>query len=132
MSGDGRPTRRHDLWDDDETGPESTPARDDSTSPEPAPAAAGEPSTPADEQPRRSHRSEDDRATRRPAWLLPVAVLLVLALCGGGAFAALRGGGDDSACGGRKLTVAAGGVLSLIHISEPTRLYPKSRMASSA
>ncbi|MGO4132734.1 substrate-binding and VWA domain-containing protein [Janibacter sp. RAF20_2_2] len=107
MSGDGRPTRRHDLWDDDETGPESTPARDDSTSPEPAPAAAGEPSTPADEQPRRSHRSEDDRATRRPAWLLPVAVLLVLALCGGGAFAALRGGGDDSACGGRKLTVAA-------------------------
>ena len=28
--------------------------------------------------------------------------------------------------------VALGGALSLIHISEPTRLYPKSRMPSSA
>lgn len=35
-------------------------------------------------------------------------MLLVLALCGGGAFAALRGGGgDDTACGGKAITVAA-------------------------
>ncbi|WP_068266076.1 substrate-binding domain-containing protein [Janibacter limosus] len=104
MSGDGRPTRRHDLWDDEEpTGSESTAPQE----PTPPEAKGGAPE--ADARTRRSRRdSDDDEAKKRPAWLIPLAAVLALALCGGGAFAAL-GGSDatDSACGGTAITVAA-------------------------
>ncbi|MGN7247858.1 substrate-binding domain-containing protein [Janibacter anophelis] len=123
MSGDGR-TRRHDLWDDDEfegtTDPAGSPvdpepAADPEPAPEPetttaaAPAAAA--ATTKGEQPpsRRAHRqqTQDDQRTKRPAWLIPVAAVVALALCGGGAFAALSGDDTETACGGQPITVAA-------------------------
>lgn len=133
MSGDGRPSRRRDLWDDDDletTGTSASP--DGEPTPEPAPAAAtaaaAEPEapSPSDEakgapapvvaaaaapqtssaEHRRSHRKERERR-QRPAWLIPLAALLILALCAGGAFAAFGGGGDDTACDAREITVAA-------------------------
>ncbi|QNF93888.1 substrate-binding domain-containing protein [Janibacter sp. YB324] len=102
---DGRPGRRHDLWDeDDDLGTTSGPA---DTSAAAGSAAAATPTKGDEPAPSRHSRRRDEAASKRKRWLLPIAALLVLALCGGGAFAAFGRGGDDSACGGDALTVAA-------------------------
>ena len=100
---DGRPGRRHDLWDDDEQEtPRAASANERSGSAARSKGAAAAAAGPA---PSGRSRREQESSTRR--WLVPVAILLVLALCGGGAWAALGGGGDDTACEGDPLTVAA-------------------------
>lgn len=122
MSGDGPPERprRHDLWDDDDLETTGSSLTSEATGPAPATAPAVEPvkETSTDEpspvaaetgasssEPRRSHRQSGKK--KRPGWLIPVAALLILALCAGGAFATLRGGEETAACGGDPLTVAA-------------------------
>ncbi|KRE39459.1 hypothetical protein ASG73_03845 [Janibacter sp. Soil728] len=100
MSGDSRPSRRRDLWDDE--GPEGTETPTAATA---TPVTKGED---ADSPPSRRSRRREKEGKKRPVLLLALAALLVLALCGVGAFAAL--GGDDStdsACGDRAITVAA-------------------------
>ena len=102
---DGRPGRRHDLWDeDDDLGTTSGPA---DTSAAAGSTAAATPTKGDEPAPSRHSRRRDEAASKRKRWLLPIAALLVLALCGGGALAAFGRGGDDSACGGDALTVAA-------------------------
>lgn len=94
MSGDGRPdrpTRRHDLWDEAESSETSQTSQTARTAEPP--------------RSRREHRARTKRSRR--GWLVPLAIVLVLALCGGGAFAALRGGDDVAGCGGTTITVAA-------------------------
>ncbi|WP_435200642.1 substrate-binding domain-containing protein [Janibacter sp. GS2] len=124
MSGEGRPGRRHDLWDDDvesrgpagtttpaapETQSESATESESATGP--TVEAGPTPSTgaPAPTASRRERRRAGRHTRRRrvPWWLIVVAALLVLLLCVGGAFAALGGGGDEDACGGDPITVAA-------------------------
>ena len=101
---DGRPGRRHDLWDDDE---QETP-REATASERTDSAARSKGATAAAAGPAPSHRSRCAQESRKRRWLVLVAILLVLALCGGGAWAALGGGGgDDTACEGDPLTVAA-------------------------
>lgn len=94
MSGDGRPdrpTRRHDLWDEAESSQTSQTSQTARTAEPP--------------RSRREHRATTRRSRR--GWLVPLAIVLVLALCGGGAFAALRGGDDVAGCGSTTITVAA-------------------------
>lgn len=88
---DGRPagpTRRHDLWDEDETAPEP---------------AASRTATPA--RTRRERRASAARSGR--GWLIALTAVLVLALCGGGALATLGGEEEVAGCRGAAITVAA-------------------------
>ena len=113
--GAGPPPRRRHLGDD--AGPPTTgsPAADPSpATPAPEPAATTEPAAVApvtkgaDPEPTPTRRSDRHEHKKRPVWLIPLAAVVVLALCGGGAFAALGGGdGTDSACGDKTITVAA-------------------------
>lgn len=122
--------RRHDLWDDDEFESADSPAEGTPDAPrDEAPGAAAPDDSPRDETPREEAPRDDEapetvaptsrtdaqpesRASRHrrrgfPGWAVLLAIVLVLALCVGGAFAALGGGDDDNACGGDPITVSA-------------------------
>ncbi len=100
MTGEDRPSRRRDLWDDD--GSPSTPDRSDPTASERSETAAG--TTGAATSRRSLHAA---RRRRRPWWLVLLAILLVALLCAGGAWALIGGGEEKAACGGAPLRVAA-------------------------
>ena len=102
MSGEDRPGRRRDLWDDDTPSSRST-SPDGPTAQERNRAGSRESS-----EPPASRRSlHHDRARRRfPWWVVLIVLLLVAVLCLGGAWTFMRGGDDGAACDG-PLTVAA-------------------------
>ena len=102
MSGEDRPGRRRDLWDDDTPSSRST-SPDGPTAQERDRAGSRESS-----EPPASRRSlHHDRARRRfPWWVVLIVLLLVAVLCLGGAWTFMRGGDDGAACDG-PLTVAA-------------------------
>ena len=99
MSGEGRPGRRHDLWDDE---PGTTDSAD-AGAPEPGTGSASAEAAPES----RASRHRRRRRRRLPLWVVLLAAVLVLLLCVGGAFAALGGEDEDSACGDGQITVAA-------------------------
>lgn len=100
MSGEDRPGRRRDLWDDDGS---SRPAPSDPTTSQ---HGAPDEATPTHATSRRSRHHKGRR--RFPWWVALLAVVLVALLCLGGAWTLFGGGSDDAAaCGGEAITVAA-------------------------
>ena len=113
---DGRPGRRHDLWDDDEQEtPRAASANERSGSAARSKGAAAAAAGPA---PSGRSRREQESSTRR--WLVPVAILLVLALCGGGCRGVIGGlgrlGGRGGVVGRFRAVVRRGGHMG--HVEE--------------